>query len=56
MLGVPLVAQQKGIQLVSLRMHVQALASISVSGIQRCSELWCRSQTPSGFRVLVIVV
>ena len=39
---VPVVAQWKWIQLVSMRMRVQSLASISGSGIQRCCEPWCR--------------
>ena len=30
-------------QLVSMRMLVQSLASLSVLRIQRCPELWCRS-------------
>ena len=37
-------AQQKGILLVTMRMWVQSLASLSRSRIQRCGELWCRSQ------------
>ena len=41
---VPIVAQQKQIRLVSMRMWVLSLASISRSGIQDCQELWCRSQ------------
>ena len=43
-LGVPTVAQQKGIQLVSMRMQVPSLASLSRLRIQCCYELWCRSQ------------
>ena len=36
--------QRKEIRLVSMRMQVQSLASLSVSEIQRCPELWCRPQ------------
>ena len=42
--GVPVVVQKKRIRLVSMRMQVQSLASLKGSGIQRCRELWCRSQ------------
>ena len=41
----PIVAQQKQIWLVPMRMRVRSLASLSGSGIQHCCELWCRSQT-----------
>ena len=37
-------AQQKRIQLVSVRIRVRSLASLSGSGICRCHELWCRLQ------------
>ena len=37
--GVPVVAQGKQIQLVSMRMGVWSLASLSGSGIRRCCEL-----------------
>ena len=43
--GLPFVAQWKGIWLVSMRMWVQSLASISGLRIQRCRELWCQLQT-----------
>ena len=36
--------QQEQIQLVSMRMWVQSLASLSGSRIQHCHDLWCRSQ------------
>ena len=39
---VPIVAQWKWIWLVSLRMWVRSLASLSGSGIRCCHELWCR--------------
>ena len=50
--------QQKQIQLVSMRMRVQSLASLSGSGIQRCCELWYTSQTrlESGIAVVVAAV
>ena len=44
-LRVPIVAQQKWIRLVSMRMWVQFLALLSGSGIRHCRELWGRSQT-----------
>ena len=37
--GVPVVAQQKGVRLIAMRMWVLSLASLSGSGIQRCCEL-----------------
>ena len=42
--GVPFMAQQKYIRLVSMRMQFRSLASLSGWGI-RCCELWCRLQT-----------
>ena len=42
--GVPLVAQWKQIQLVTMRFQVQSLALLSGLRIQRCCELWCRLQ------------
>ena len=44
-LGVPVVAQRKGIRLVSTRMRVGSLALISELRIWRCRELWCSLQT-----------
>ena len=41
-LGVPIVVQQKQIQLVTTRFWVQSLASLSGLRIWRCGELWCR--------------
>ena len=35
---------QKRIQLVSMRMRVRSLASLSGLGIRGCHEMWCRSQ------------
>ena len=43
--GVPVVAQRKQIQLISLRMWLGSLALVGGSRIQCCQELWCRSQT-----------
>ena len=43
--GVPTVAQQKCIQLVSMRLWVQSLASLRGLRIWHRRELWCRSQT-----------
>ena len=54
-LGVPIVAQWKQIQLETMRLWVQSLASISGLRIQRCCELWCRSQMGLG-RVAMAVV
>ena len=42
--GVPVVAQWKGIRLLSMRMRVRSLALLSGVRIRRCLELWCRSQ------------
>ena len=43
--GIPILAQRQPIRVVSLKMRVRPLASLSGSGIQCCPELWCRSQT-----------
>ena len=51
--GVPIVGQQKRIRLVSMRMWVRSLASLSGLGIWCCRELWCRSQTRLGSGVTV---
>ena len=48
--------QQKRIRLVSMRILVQSLASLSKSGIQHCPELWCRSQTHLRSCIAVAVV
>ena len=42
---VPVVAQQKQTQQISMRMRVQSLALLHGLKIQCCHELWCRSQT-----------
>ena len=38
-------AQWKRIGIVSLRMQVRSLASLTGSGIRKYGEQWCRSQT-----------
>ena len=55
-LGVPVVAQWKGIQLGTMRLWVQSLASLSGLGIQCYPELWCRSQMHFGFHVAMAVM
>ena len=42
--GIPIVAQQKQIQLGTMRLWVLSLASLSGLRIRHCRELWCRSQ------------
>ena len=54
--GVPGVVQQKLILPVFMRMQVRSLASLSGSRIQRCHDLWCRSQTWLGSHFAVAVV
>ena len=53
-LGVPIVVQQKQTQLVSTRMQVRSLASLSRSEIWCCRELWCRSQMQLRSQVAVV--
>ena len=50
--GVPVMVQQKWIWVVSMRMQVWSLASISGVRIWRCRELWCWSQMWLGSHVL----
>ena len=40
----------------SVGMWVRFLASLGASGIQRCRELWCRSQTRLGSCIAVAVI
>ena len=54
-LGVPDVAQWKGIQLGTVRLRVRSLASLGGLRIQHCHELWCRSHMRPGSRVAVAV-
>ena len=49
-------AQQKQIQLASMRMQVPSLASLSALRIWHCHELWCMSQTQLRSHVAVAVV
>ena len=42
LLGVPIVAQQKQIQLGSVRLWDRSLPSLSGLMIWHCCELWCR--------------
>ena len=51
--GVPDVAQWKQIQLVTMRLRVPSLASLSGLRLQRSHELWCRSLTRLGSQVAV---
>ena len=55
-LGFPVVAQQKRIKLVTIRLCGQPLASLSGLRIQRCCELKCRSQMWLGSGIAVAVV
>ena len=48
-IGVSIVAQWKQTRLVSMRIQVQFLASLSGLRIHCCCELWCRSQVQLGF-------
>ena len=55
-LGVPVVAQQKQVRLVSMRMWVRSLALLVGLRIQRCRELWYWSQKQLGSGIPVAVV
>ena len=55
-LGVPVMAQRKRIQLRTVRLWVRSLALLSGLRIQRCRELWCRSQTQLRSGVAMAVV
>ena len=54
--GVPIVEQQKQIRLGTMMLWVRSLASLSGLRIQRCYELWCRSQTWLGSHVAVALL
>ena len=45
--------QQKQIQLVSTRLQVRSLASLTGLRIRHCHELWCRSQMLLRFSIAV---
>ena len=49
-------AQQKQIQLGTMKFWVRSLALLSGLRIQHCCELWCRSKTWLGSGVAVAVV
>ena len=55
-LGVPLVPQQKWIQLGTMKLRVRSLALLSGLKIWHCRELWWRSKTRLGSGVAVAVV
>ena len=55
-LGVPVVAQLSRTWLVTMRMKVRSLASLSGLRILCGRELWCRSQTQLGSGIAVAVV
>ena len=55
LVGVPVVAQWKGIQLGTRRLQVWSLAALSGLRIRRSGELWCRLQTQLGSGVAVAV-
>ena len=55
MIGVPVMLRGLRTLLVSMRMWVQSLASLSGLRIWHCHELWCRLQTWLGSRVAVAV-
>ena len=54
-LGVPVAAQQKWIQPVTMKLWVQSMASLSGLRIWRSHELWCRSQKRLRPSVAVVV-
>ena len=54
--GVPIMDQQKRIQLGTMRLQVRSLALISGLRIWHCHELWCRSQMQLGSHTAVAVV
>ena len=54
--GVPVLAQQKQIQLGIMKLWVQSLALLSGLRIWCCHELWCKSQTWLGSHIAVAVV
>ena len=56
--GVPIVAQQKRIQLGTMRLlrSLRFLASLSGLRLWHCRELWCKSQTQLGSCIAVAVV
>ena len=55
-MGVPVVVQQKQIQLGTMRLRVRSLALLSRLTIRRCRELWWRLQTRLRSRITVALV
>ena len=55
-MGVPFMAQQKRIWLVSMKTLVRSLVSLSGLRSRHCHELWCRLQTRLGSCIAVAVV
>ena len=53
--GVPIMVQRKQMRLGTMRFWVRSLASHSGLRMQRCYELWCRSQSRLGSSVAVAV-
>ena len=53
MVGVPITAQWKLLQLGAMRLWVRSLASLHGLRIRCCHDLWCRSQTRLGSGVAV---
>ena len=51
-MGDPIVAQWKQTQLVSTKIQLRSLASLSGLRIWHCHELWCRSQMRLGSELL----
>ena len=51
--GVPVMVQRKRIQLGTIRLRVQSLASLTGLKIQHCHELWYRLQTWLGSGIAV---
>ena len=56
LLGVPIMAQQKRIWLVTIRLWVWSLASLNRLRIWHCPELCCKSQMRLGSGIVVTVV
>ena len=52
--GVPVVVQQKRIQLGAMRLLIRSLASLNGLRIWHFCELWCRLQLRSGIAVAVV--
>ena len=54
--GVPVMVQQKRIQLETMSLRVRSLVSLSELRIWRCHELWCRPQARIGSGIFVALV